>query len=85
VSEAAGRDQKGARGLGENGKKVLIGRQSIMDYVGIQSPSVFYDFVKKGMPARVINKRWYAHVDNVSDFFRVSTRVPDGNLDQEAD
>ena len=63
---------------------ILIGRQAIMDWIGIISPDVFYDFVRAGLQARVINKRWYAHEDNLSMFFRAITRCP-CEVDEDAE
>lgn len=53
-------------------KKLLIGSQAIMDYLGI-SKQVFYQFIKLGMPAIVINGRWYAWTDNIDIYFQKIT------------
>jgi len=55
--------------------KLLIGRQTIMDYLGGISKTLFYNFVSTGMPARNIDGRWYAHTENIDDFFKVITSV----------
>jgi hypothetical protein len=58
---------------GSNGHgRLLIGKERIREYLGIGEPA-FYDFVKMGMPARVINNRWYAHSDNIDVFFKQIT------------
>ena len=57
----------------KNGRKILIGRDSIMDYLDMSRPT-FYKFLELGLPVRVINNRLYAHKDNVDDFFRKITR-----------
>lgn len=49
--------------------KVLSGLDQIIEYIGISKPT-FYQLVKMGMPARLVNKRWYAHKDNINDFFK---------------
>jgi hypothetical protein len=51
------------------GRKVLIGLDEIMEFLKISRPT-FYKFLKLGMPARLVNKRWYAHEDNINDFFK---------------
>ena len=56
-------------------KKILIGTSTIMDYIGIKKPELFKDFIKKGMPARMINNRWYAHTDNLDRYFRSVTNL----------
>lgn len=61
---------------GSNGHRgrLLVGKKEITDYLQIGGP-MFYEFIKMGMPARVINSRWYAHTDNLDEYFRVYTRV----------
>lgn len=59
--------------------RLLIGKKDICDYLKIGEP-MFYELIRKiGMPARVINNRWYAHSDNIDDFFRryTNTRASD--------
>ncbi len=56
-----------------NGSRTLIGLVDILNYMQIGKP-MFYQFVEMGLPARVINKRWYAHKDNIDDFFKKVTR-----------
>ena len=55
-------------------KKILIGVQAICDYLQISEPT-FYKFIKVGLPANVIDGRWYAHADNLADFFQKITFV----------
>ncbi|MCU0836866.1 MAG: hypothetical protein MUC77_20935 [Chromatiaceae bacterium] len=58
---------------GSNGHgRLLIGRKAITGYLQIGDP-MFYEFIKLGMPARVINNRWYAHTDNIDLFFKQIT------------
>jgi hypothetical protein len=54
--------------------KVLIGAQAIQGYLDISEPT-FYKFVKLGLPAVVIDNRWYAHADNLDNFFQKATNV----------
>ena len=56
-----------------------------MEYIGISSKPLFYDFVKRGMPARLINGRWFAHVDNLDDFFRKITHFHEKNPPEDAE
>jgi len=37
------------------------------------SESVFYNFIRLGMPVRKINNRLYAHVDNIDKFLKKVT------------
>ena len=53
-------------------KKTLIGLKQILDYLDIGKPA-FYNFIEMGLPAAVINNRWYAHTDNIDDYFRKLT------------
>ena len=59
--------------LPQNNTKILTGMQSIMDYIGV-GKSAFYNLVKMGLPATVIDNRWYAHKDNLDLFFQKVTR-----------
>ena len=54
--------------------KLLIGADEIMQYLCISLP-VFKKFVKIGMPAILIDSRWYAYPDNLEDYFKKITRV----------
>ena len=48
--------------------KILIGKQAIMDYLQV-SENTFLKFVRRGLPVRVIDKRYYAHTDNLDRYF----------------
>jgi len=54
--------------------KLLKSGQEIMDKYGFSRPA-FEKFLGMGLPARLIDGKWYAHVDNIDDFFRDLTRV----------
>jgi len=54
--------------------KLLITAGSIMQYLDISRPT-FYKWLKKGMPATLIEKRWYAHQDNLDEFFKKMTKT----------
>ena len=58
-----------------NNKKILIGQLEIMNYIGIKSDELFSNFIKSGMPAKKINDRWYAHGENLDDYFKRLTKV----------
>lgn len=79
-------------------KKLLIGAKAIAKYLTISKPT-FYKFVREGislsdgkrirLPATVIDKVWYAHADNLDDFFKVITlsparEIPDEREENEA-
>jgi len=58
--------------------KILKGIESIRKYIDPDNPiskDKVVEFIKMGMPARKIGEVWYAHTDNVDDFFKSITRV----------
>ncbi len=56
-------------------KKILINQDEIMDYIGIKSNKLFVNFIRSGMPAKKINDRWYAHGENLDEYFKRFTKV----------
>jgi len=79
-------------------KKLLIGAKAIAGYLTISKPT-FYKFVREGvtlpdgkrirLPATVIDKVWYAHADNLDEFFKIITlspvkEIPDEREENEA-
>jgi hypothetical protein len=69
---------------GHNSGRLLIGKKDITEYLQIGGP-MFYEFIKMGMPARVINNRWYAHSDNIDLFFKSITVRGTGEIPEEAE
>ena len=69
----------------KNGCKALIGLDEILTYMKISHKPLFYQFVKMGLPARVINSRWYAHKDNIDEFFRQITLNSENEIPPDAD
>lgn len=67
-----------------NGRKLLIGKNEILDYLKI-SKQVWPKFVEMGLPVVVINQRFYAHTDNIDDFFRKVTARGIGRLPADAE
>lgn len=78
-------------------KKLLIGAKVISAYLNISKPT-FYKFVREGftlpggkrirLPATVIDKKWYAHADNLDEFFKLVTlspvqEIPDENEEDD--
>lgn len=55
--------------------KVLISIDQIRDYLGGKSAEVVKNLIQLGMPARNIKGTWYAHADNIDDWFKLYTRV----------
>lgn len=65
--------------------KLLIGIKAISSYLTISKPT-FYKFIREGftlsdgrkirMPATVIDGLWYAHTDNLDEFFKIITLTP---------
>ena len=67
----------------ERSNKILRTKKEIMSYLDIRTEDVFDRFVKHGLPATVIDGRWYAHAENLDEFFKSITRrglgqVPNG-------
>ena len=58
----------------ERTSKLLIGMEAIMKYLRISRP-LFKRFIKNGMPVLFFGARWYAHKDNLDDYFKKITRV----------
>jgi hypothetical protein len=56
-----------------NDRRLLAGKQEILKYLGI-GHQAFQDFIKMGLPAQVFQNKWYAHVDNIDDFFKHMTK-----------
>ena len=52
--------------------KILKGAESIAAYIGCGRQK-FYDFVADGLPAAVMDGTWYAHADNIEEYFRRRT------------
>jgi len=54
---------------------LLQGRDEIMAYAKFTSKNLFYGFVKQHkFPARVIGGRWYAHKENIDQYFKDITK-----------
>jgi hypothetical protein len=49
-------------------EKILFGKQAILDYLQM-SENTFFKFVRMGLPVRVIDRRYYAHKDNLDRYF----------------
>lgn len=63
---------------------VLIGKKAIASYLNI-SRDTFYEFIRLGMPAAVINGRWYAHRENIEQWFQIVTRKRAGKTEMVGD
>jgi hypothetical protein len=64
---------------GHNGQKLLIGKDAILDYCQI-SKRIWPQFVELGLPVAIINQRFYAHTDNIDNFFRQITNKRIGHI-----
>ena len=65
-------------------KKILIGMDEIMTYLNISRPT-FEKFIHLGLPARVIDNRWYAHTDNLDLYFQKITVGTRGDIPENAE
>lgn len=64
--------------------KLLIGSQQIMTYLQV-SKTTFYKFIKLGMPAIVIDGRWYAHAENLDEYLKAVTRKCTKDIPEDAE
>ncbi|WP_319406120.1 hypothetical protein [uncultured Desulfosarcina sp.] len=49
--------------------QILIGKQAIIDYLQM-SENTIMKFVRRGLPVRIIDNRYYAHTDNLDRYFQ---------------
>ena len=54
--------------------KILKGAESIAAYIGC-GRNTLPELVEIGLPAAVISGTWYAHADNIDEFFRRRTMM----------
>ena len=54
----------------ERAPKILRTKTEIMGYLRISSEDIFYRLIQEGMPCAVIDGRWYAHTENLDDYFK---------------
>lgn len=73
VLEHIGISEGSLKRLGSRGK-LLRNLEEILDYTGM-SEALFRKFHKNGFPARQFDGRWFAHTDNIDDFFRAMTKA----------
>ncbi len=56
-------------------RKILTSKKEILEYLGITEYK-FYRMVEQGLiAATVIDGRWYAHADNLDEYFKKKTRT----------
>jgi hypothetical protein len=53
-------------------RKILIGLDEILKHLSVSKPT-FKLLLEAGLPAAFFNRRWYAHVDHLDDFFKKLT------------
>ena len=63
---------------------LLIGKKEITEYLNI-SYDAFAAFLKLGMPATIINNRYFAHKENLELWFQAITRQQLRNMDINAE
>ena len=54
--------------------KILIGIKPICAYLGNMDRKTLHVFFDMGLPHTVVNRRIYAHTDNIDEFFARLTR-----------
>jgi len=52
---------------------VIIGAKNIMEYLNL-TRAAFNTLKKIGLPVKLLNGRYYAHKDNLDDFFKEATK-----------
>jgi hypothetical protein len=70
--------------MAEKNCKLLVGSQQIMTYLQV-SKTTFYKFVKMGMPAVIIDNRWYAYSENLDDYMKALTRRQTKEIPDDVD
>jgi len=65
--------------INKKSQKVLIGKEEIMEYLNV-SKILFSKFVKAGMPVLYMDGRFYAHSENLDEYFKGITRVTMKNI-----
>lgn len=56
-----------------------------MAYIDVKSEELFNYFVERGLPVIVIGRQWYAHTENLDEYFRHITRKGQGMVPAEAE
>jgi len=64
--------------------RLLVGLKEILAFLKMSKPT-FYDFVQEGLPAAVINGRWYAHADNLERWFQRRTLAREKQIPADAE
>lgn len=65
-------------------KKVLIGLAAITADLEMSVPT-FKGLVEEGLPATIIKGKWYAHKDNLDEYFRRRTLIRPKDIDEKAE
>ena len=63
---------------------ILIGLVEITSYIGVSVPT-FKSLVKAGLPASVIDGKWYAHAANIDEYFKRTTLLRVREIDEKAE
>jgi len=53
--------------------RLLVGSKQILEYLQM-SKTTFKKFLDLGLPAVLIDNRWYSHKDNLDEFLRSLTK-----------
>jgi hypothetical protein len=64
--------------------EILIGLAEITEYLGVTT-NTFKKLVEKGLPATVIDGKWYAHTDNIKEYFKRATLIRSKVIDESAE
>ena len=53
--------------------KILTSKDEIMDFMKI-GEAVLNHFLRLGLPVTKIGRNWYAHTDNLEEWFKMKTK-----------
>lgn len=60
--------------MNRKSEKILKGEQQIMEYINVSRPTL-RELLKSGLPAQKLGTQWFAHADNIEQFFRDRTAI----------
>lgn len=60
---------------------LLVGKSEISRFLGDASDYMMKKYLEMGMPVVIEDKRWFAHKENIEEFFKMYTRKKVGDVD----
>ncbi|MGR9045633.1 MAG: hypothetical protein ACU83N_10075 [Gammaproteobacteria bacterium] len=59
---------------------LLDGKEEIRSFLNGVSDHKLKKFVEAGMPVRIEDTRWYAHIENIENWFKSWTKIRVKNI-----